>query len=77
MSGYESISCGIPQGSCLGPLFFLMYINDLPQASKFQITLYADKTYACLLNTNIINLQIRVCAELQTISFWLRKINDH
>ena len=50
-----------------------MYINDLPQASKFQTTLFADDTYLCLSDTNINNLQIRVNAELQNINFWLRK----
>ena len=50
---------------------FLMYINDLPQASKFQSTLLADDTYLCLSDTNINDLQIRVYAELQNINFWL------
>ena len=62
-----------PQGLCLGPLLLLMYINDLPQASKFQTTLFADDMYLCLSDTNINNSQIRVNAELQNKNFWLWK----
>ena len=41
----REIQCGIPQGSCLGPLLFMMYLNDFKRSLEFsKANIYADDT---------------------------------
>lgn len=71
-SSKERIVCGVLQGSVLGPLLFLIYVNDKHRSSKkFDFYLFADDTNLLYAEKDLNNLEVVVNEELLKLCEWL------
>ena len=75
-SAWDKITDGVPQGSVLGPLLFLIYINDLPETvnGKTVTILFADDTSIIVKSSNLKDFQNNMAMAFNCVNQWF-KIN--
>ena len=70
-SEFRTVTCGVPQGSILGPLLFLIYVNDMKAAVKCKLLLYADDSALLASSSDVSEIEEILKRELESISEWL------
>ena len=70
LSHTKDVTCGVPQGSILGPLLFLIYINELHASTEMDTILFADDSTFLIKNKDPKHILEKVNLELKKISQW-------
>lgn len=70
-SEWSDISCGVPQGSILGPLLYVCYVNDISISVTCNISLYADDTALLVSGKNLEEISRILGTNLQSCNQWL------
>ena len=69
----SSMSCNVLRGSILGPLLFLIYVNDMPMAVKCNLFLYADDTWLVFQSKNVKDIEKQLNEDFANICDWCNK----
>ena len=69
LSDFTNLKCGVPQGTMLGPLLLLIYINHLPSFSVLRM--YADDTHITYAGSDLHLIQSSLSHNLEQLSKWL------
>ena len=78
-SNLGKLNCGVPQGSILGPLIFLIYVNDMPQSVDCDLFLYADDTCVGFTDNNIKTIENNLNRNFNSLCDWFveNKLSIH
>ena len=71
LSGFEAVTCGVPQGSILGPVLFLCYVNDMSISLGCHLSLYADDSTLVASGRNASELGAYLSDQLARCKDWM------
>ena len=74
-----NLTCGVPQGSILGPLIFLLYVNDMPQSVDCDLYLYADDSCLVFQHKNVKEIEKQLNKDFSSLCDWFldNKLSIH